>query len=56
MAAGNEPQGPTSLPTHLQPLPQFFVGHVQVALRLLEAGVPEHQLDDADVHAIGEQS
>src|SRR6188508_1211370 len=37
------------LPAHLQPSPHFFVGHVQVALRLLDARVPEHQLNDADV-------
>jgi hypothetical protein len=27
----------------------LFVGDVQVALRRLNAGVSEHQLDDADV-------
>jgi hypothetical protein len=52
LSARNEPQGPTSPPADLQPPAQFLVGHAQVALRLLEAGVPEHQLDDADVHAI----
>src|SRR5207248_2326757 len=42
-------------PTHLQPSAQFFVGDVQVALRLLNARVPEHQLDDADVDAVRQQ-
>ena len=44
------------VPAHLQSSPQFLVGHVQVALRLLDARVSEHQLDDADVHAVGEQA
>src|SRR6185436_4290746 len=37
------------VPAHLQSSPEFFVRHVQVALRLLNARVPEHQLNDADV-------
>ena len=28
--------------------PKFFVGDVQVALRLLDVGVAEHQLDQMD--------
>jgi hypothetical protein len=44
------------LPAHLQSSPEFLVGHVQVALCLLNARVAEHQLDDADVDAIREQS
>jgi hypothetical protein len=43
------------LPTHLQSSAQFFIGHIQVALRLLNARVSEHQLDDADVDAVGKQ-
>ena len=43
------------VPAHLQPSPEFFVGHVQVALRLLGAGMAQHQLDDADVDAIREE-
>jgi len=42
------------LPAHFQSSPEFFVGHVQVALRLLDAGVSEQQLNDADVDAVGE--
>jgi hypothetical protein len=34
---------------------QFFVGHVQVALRLLDVGVAEHQLDRTDVDAVGQK-
>jgi hypothetical protein len=44
------------LPAHLQPSPHFLVGHVQVALRLLDAGVSEHQLNDPDVDAVREQA
>src|SRR4051812_7749145 len=43
-------------PTHLQSFSQFFISYVQVALRLLNARVSEHQLDDADVDAVGEQA
>ena len=42
--------------TSQPPSPQFFVGYVQVALRLLNAGMAEHQLDDADVDAVREES
>src|SRR6185436_4876411 len=38
---------PLVLPAHFESFPEFFVGHVQVALRLLDARVSEHQLDDA---------
>jgi hypothetical protein len=44
------------LPAHLQPSPHFLVGHVQVAFRLLDAGVSEHQLNDPDVDAVREQA
>jgi hypothetical protein len=43
-------------PAHLQSSSEFFVRHVQIALRLLNAGVSEHQLDDPDVHAIGQEA
>ena len=43
------------VPAHLQSSPEFFVRHVQVALRLLDARVSEHQLNDPDVHAVREQ-
>ncbi len=46
-------QGPPAA-AHLKPFSQFFVGDVQVALRLLHARVPEHQLDDPDVHPVCE--
>ena len=38
------------------PLLHFLVRHVQVALRLLNARVAEHQLDDADVDAVRQQA
>jgi hypothetical protein len=44
------------VPAHLQSSPHFLVGHVQVALRLLDARVSEHQLNDADVDAVREQA
>ena len=44
------------VPTHLQTLPKFFVRDVQVALRLVNARVSEHQLNDPDVDAVGQQS
>jgi hypothetical protein len=37
-------------------LSKFFVSDVQVALRLLDVGMAEHQFDRADVHAIGQES
>jgi len=40
-------------PTHFQSLSQLFISYVQVALRLLNAGVAEHQLDHANVYAVG---
>jgi hypothetical protein len=52
----DKPKGASPLPAHLQPSPQFIVGHIQVALRLVHARVAEHQLDDADVDAVGEQA
>jgi hypothetical protein len=42
-------------PAHLQSSPQFLVRHVEVPLRLLNARVPEHQLNDPDVDAVGQQ-
>jgi hypothetical protein len=44
------------VPAHFQSPPQFFIGHIQVALRLLNARVAEHQLNDADVDTVGQQS
>jgi hypothetical protein len=40
----------------LQSSSEFLVGHIQVALRLLNAGVSEHMLNDADVHAVSQQA
>ena len=37
-------------------LPEFLVRDVQVPLRLLDVGMPEHQLNRADVHTVGEQT
>jgi hypothetical protein len=34
---------------------QFFVRHVEIALRLLNARVPEHELNDPNVDAVREQ-
>jgi hypothetical protein len=44
------------VPAHFQSPPHFLVGHVQVALRLLNARVSEHQLNDPDIDAVREQS
>ena len=44
------------LPADLQSFSELLVGHVQVALRLLHARVTQHQLDDADIHAIPQQT
>ena len=52
----DQPQGARPLPAHLQPSPQFIVGHIQVALRLLHARVAEHQMDDADVDAVSKEA
>ena len=49
MASGSRCESKRSavvVPAHLQSSPEFFVRHVQVALRLLNAGVSKHQLDD----------
>ena len=35
--------------------PKFFVRDVQVALRLFDVGVAEHQLDRAGVHSIAQE-
>jgi hypothetical protein len=43
------------VPAHLQSSPEFLGRYVQVTVRLLDARVPQHQLDDADVDAVGEQ-
>jgi len=51
----DDPKCSCALPAHLKSLPQFLVGDVQVALGLLHARVAEHQLDDADVDAVGKQ-
>jgi hypothetical protein len=52
----DQSKGASALPTHLETSSQFVVSHVQVTLRLLDAGVAEDQLDDADVDAVGEQA
>jgi hypothetical protein len=43
------------VPAHLQSSPEFLVRYVQVALRLLNARVAEHQLNDSDIDAVGKQ-
>lgn len=43
------------VPAQLQSSPEFFVGDVQVALRLLDTGMAEHELNDPDVDAVGKQ-
>jgi hypothetical protein len=43
-------------PAHLQPSPEFLVRHVEVSLRLLDARVSEHQLNDSNVDTVREQS
>jgi hypothetical protein len=48
-------QLPAAFPDAGQRLPQLLVGDVQIALRRLDVGVPEHQPDDADVDAIAQQ-
>src|SRR4029453_11075644 len=48
------PQLPAAFPDAGQRLPQLLVSDVQIALRRLDVGVSEHQLDDADVDAIGQ--
>src|SRR3990170_1858223 len=47
---------PSALPYAGQRFPQFLIRNVQVALRRLYVGVPEHQLDDADVDAVRQQA
>src|SRR5258705_9034577 len=55
-ALRRESQRPSVVePTHFQASPELFVRDVQVALRLLNARVAEHQLNDADVDAVREQ-
>jgi hypothetical protein len=34
----------------------LLIGHVQMPLRLLNAGLSEHQLDDADVDTVGQEA
>ena len=43
------------VPAHLQSSPEFFIRYVQVALRLQDARVAEHQLDDPNVDAIRQE-
>jgi hypothetical protein len=43
-------------PAHLQSSSKFFIGHIQVTLRLLDARMAEHQLNDPDVHAVGQEA
>jgi hypothetical protein len=35
---------------------KFFIGDVQVPLRLLDVGVPEHQLNRANVHSVAQEA
>jgi len=44
-----------ALPDARHGLAQLLVGDVEVALRLLDVGVAEHQLDRSDVDAVGQQ-
>jgi hypothetical protein len=41
------------IPAHPQSSPEFLVRDVQVPLRLHDARVSEHQLDDANIDAVG---
>jgi hypothetical protein len=45
----------SALPDPSHRFPEFLVGDVQVPLRLLDVGVPEHQLDGADVDSVGQE-
>jgi hypothetical protein len=50
---GPSAPAPRPFPAHLQPSPQFLiVGDVHTALGLLDARVPERQLDDAKADAV----
>jgi hypothetical protein len=51
----DRPKLAAALPNPGHRLPQFLVSDVQVALRLLDVGMAEHQLDRADVHAVCEE-
>lgn len=53
---GRQAELTTTLPDAGHGAPQFLVGDVEVALGLLDVGVTQHQLDRADVDAVGEQS
>jgi hypothetical protein len=44
-----------ALPESRHRAAELFIRDVQVPLRLLDVGVPEHQLDRADVHSVGEE-
>jgi hypothetical protein len=46
---------PAAFPDAGQRLSQFLIGDVEVTLRGLDVGVPEHQLDRADVDPIGQE-
>jgi hypothetical protein len=47
---------PPPFPHAGQGLPQFLVRDVEVTLRGLDVGVPEHQLNDPDIDALREQA
>jgi hypothetical protein len=51
----DRPELATAFPDAGQGFPQFFVRDVQVALRPLDVGMSEHQLNGADVDAVGQE-
>jgi hypothetical protein len=52
----DRPELAATLPHTRHSFPQLFVRDVQIPLRLFDVGMAEHQLNGADVYAIGEEA
>ena len=55
VTTGRLPSTASALPYSGHRFSEFFVGDVQVSLRLLDVGVTQHQLDGTDVNAIAQE-
>jgi hypothetical protein len=51
----HRPELAAALPHTGHRSPKFFIRDVQVPLRLLDVGMTEHQLDRADIDAVGQK-
>ena len=55
MSSAHRAQLAPPLPNPGHRSPELFVGDVEVSLRLLDVGMTKHQLNGADIDAVGQE-